>query len=142
MLPVHYFTECSEQLHEADCIFMIILQTRKLRPSRVRHHPKVPRLKSAHTQLQPPSCPVKDGEDQQRALGDWEAGVTAAALVWGFTAELPLKCLSANPGPRFSFQAPAVSTCTCRSSRQSSSRQTELIRFDFIPCFELFMPLP
>lgn len=102
MLPVHYFTERSKQFHEADCIFVAVLQTMKLRPGRVRHHSKV-MLKSAHTQPQPlpPSGPVKGSEDPQWALGGWEAGVTTAALVWGFTAELPLKCRRANPRPRF-----------------------------------------
>lgn len=56
-----HFTECTKQLHEADCI----LWTKKLRPGLAVHFPEAIWLKSAWVvQPQPPSCSLKGNEDQ------------------------------------------------------------------------------
>lgn len=65
-------------------------------------------------------------EGDPRALGGWEAGVAAAATVWGFVAELPRKCLSANPGPPGShFRPPqALLARAGRHAEVQAGRQT------------------
>lgn len=58
--PVSHFTEHPKRLHEADCIFIPILQTRKLRSGRLRPLLEVIWLKRAWGELRPAGCPVKD----------------------------------------------------------------------------------